>query len=73
MTDETKSAVMEIIQKAYVQGIHEQQDEKTARTGFHDEFRMLVLNGDAVESVDIQTWLARIETAQPTGNDDIPF
>ncbi|MBN1317695.1 MAG: nuclear transport factor 2 family protein [Anaerolineales bacterium] len=57
-----KEQIIQVIDKAYIQGIHTKQDKALALSGFHPEFRMLVLQENMVEKVSLNEWLARIET-----------
>lgn len=56
-----KEAIKQVIEKAYIQGIHGQQDERIAKSGFHQAFAMLVLQDDGVDRVTVDEWLDRIE------------
>ena len=57
-----KEAIRRVIEKAYIQGIHGDQDEKTVKSGFHQDFAMLVLQNDTIAKVTVDEWLDRIET-----------
>ena len=57
-----EQAIKQVIETAYIQGIHGDQDEETVRSGFHQDFAMLVLRGDDVDKVDVAEWLRRVET-----------
>lgn len=57
-----KEAIKQVIEKAYIQGIHGNQDEKTVKSGFHQDFAMLVRQDDTIDKVTIEEWLDRIET-----------
>ncbi|MBU7014730.1 MAG: nuclear transport factor 2 family protein [Theionarchaea archaeon] len=57
----SKEAVEKVIIDAYIRGIHETQDEKTIRRGFHEDFYMYVREGETVQKVNIAEWLRRIE------------
>lgn len=48
--------VKEVIEKAYIDGIHRKQNIKLAETGFHPDFRMLVLRGDKLKKIDLDEW-----------------
>lgn len=61
MSDADVAAIKQVIERAYIQGIHGQQDEQTIRSGFHETFAMLVLRGGAIDRVTIDEWLKRIE------------
>jgi hypothetical protein len=57
-----KEAIKQVIKKAYIQGIHGKQDEETVKSGFHQDFAMLVLRDDTIDEVNVDEWLDRIET-----------
>lgn len=56
-----KDAIKQVIETAYIKGIHGTQDETTVKNGFHRAFSMLVLNDGAVEKVMVDEWLKRID------------
>jgi hypothetical protein len=56
-----KEAIKQVIEKAYIQGIHGDQDEETVKSGFQQDFAMLVLQDSDVEKVSVDEWLGRIE------------
>ncbi len=62
MGNAEKEAIKQVIDKAYIRGIHGNQDEGTVKSGFHQDFAMLVLQDDAIDKVSVDEWLARIET-----------
>ena len=53
--------IKQVIEDAYVGGIHTSQDELTVRAGFDDEFRMYVKTSDGVTPVGISDWLRRVD------------
>ena len=57
-----KEAIKQVIEKAYIRGIHGDQDEETVKSGFHQDFAMLVLRDDTIDKVSVDEWLDRIET-----------
>jgi len=57
-----KEAIRRVIERAYIQGIHGDQDEETVKSGFHQDFAMLVLQDDTIDKVTVDEWLDRIET-----------
>ncbi len=61
MENTETQAIRQVIEKAYIQGIHGNQDEGKVRSGFHQDFAMLVLQDGALDKVDIEEWLRRIE------------
>lgn len=62
MENVEKESIIRIIEKAYIQGIHKNQDEKAVKSGFHQDFNMLVLQDNAIDKVTVDKWLGRIET-----------
>lgn len=60
-----KEAIKQVIEKAYIQGIHGNQDEEVVKSGFHQDFAMLVLQDDTIHKVSVDEWLDRIETTKP--------
>lgn len=56
-----RKAIIQVIEKAYVGGIHGDQDRETVQSGFHQDFAMLVLQDNALEKVVVDQWLARVE------------
>jgi len=57
-----REAIRRVIEKAYIQGIHGGQDEEIVKSGFHQDFAMLVLQNDTIDKVTVDEWLDRIET-----------
>lgn len=54
-------AIRDVIERAYIGGIHRNEARAVAREGFHPEFIMFVRgDGDAVSQVPIEDWLARL-------------
>jgi hypothetical protein len=53
--------IREVIEEAYIAGIHGTQDEDTVKSGFHQDFAMLVLQENTLEKVDVDEWLRRLE------------
>ena len=67
MQAKEKEVIKKVIEEAYIQGIHESQDEKKIKSGFHEDFAMLVMTNNHLEKVSIDEWLSRIEKMK---NDD---
>jgi len=61
MVDNDKEAIEKVIVEAYINGIHRTQDESKIKSGFHQDFAMLVLNNNNIEKVNVSDWLDRIE------------
>jgi hypothetical protein len=56
-----EEAIKEVIEEAYIKGIHRTQDEQTVKSGFHHDFAMLVLHDNEIDKVDVEEWLSRVE------------
>lgn len=54
-------SIKQVIEKAYIQGIHTTQDEATVKSGFHQDFAMLVRQDNALEKVMVDDWLVRVD------------
>ena len=61
MGNTDKESIKQVIEKAYIQGIHGNQDEELVNSGFHEDFAMLVLRDNAIDKVTVDEWLARVE------------
>ena len=57
MSDKDEMQIRQVIETAYIQGIHLEQSEEKVRSGFHPEFRMLVRNGDRIDKVGPEDFL----------------
>ena len=62
MQDAAGKAIRELIEEAYIEGIHGNQGETTVKSGFHKDFAMLVLQDEGLDKVDVDEWLRRLET-----------
>lgn len=62
MKSAEKEAIQQVVEEAYIRGIHGNQDEKAVKSGFHPDFTMLVLQNNAIDKVAVDEWLDRIET-----------
>jgi hypothetical protein len=69
MSSAEQDAIKQVIEKAYIQGIHTNQDEAEVKSGFHPDFAMLVLQNDVLEKVDVDLWLERVETMKADNPD----
>jgi hypothetical protein len=57
-------SIKEVINKAYVEGIHNNGDLNVTRKGFHPEFQMFVLRNGTLSKVSIDQWIQRIESSR---------
>ena len=62
MNKTEQDAIKQVIEKAYIRGIHTTQDEGEVKSGFHPDFAMLVLQNNELEKVDVDLWLERVES-----------
>ena len=62
--DDAEAAISDIVQKAYIQGIHVDGDSDAIRGGFHPSFVMLIKGDDGVRQVTIEDWISRIEAGK---------
>nr|NIV44767.1 hypothetical protein [Candidatus Bathyarchaeota archaeon] len=60
MADNDKQAIREVIEEAYVNGVHRHQDETKMKDGFHQDFAMLVLSNNKIDKVNVDEWLKRV-------------
>lgn len=56
-----EAAIQEVLETAYVQGLHVLRDEAAVRNGFHPDFMMSVNDGEGVILVPLDMWLERLE------------
>jgi type II secretory pathway component PulC len=56
-----EAAIKEVVDRAYVQGVHIDADPAKIRSGMHDSFIMFVRNGDQITGLTRDAWIARIE------------
>ncbi len=54
-------SIKQLINIAYVEGIHNQGNLNDTRNGFHPAFQMFVLRNGVVSTVSIDQWIQRIE------------
>jgi len=59
-----RESIKQVIEEAYIRGIHGDQDERRVKDGFHQDFAMLVLKDNAIEKVTVDEWLDRIEASK---------
>jgi hypothetical protein len=64
------AAIKEVVDRAYVQGVHIDADPEKMRSGMHESFVMFVRNGDAVTGLTRDAWIARIEASKAKAKPD---
>jgi len=70
-----QSAVVAVVQDAYVDGIHNFRRVEAVRRGFHPGFEMLMLQNDSLGKLPIYTWIENLERANranPLPDDHAP-
>jgi hypothetical protein len=61
MGNADKESIRQVIERAYIQGIHGNQDGQLVKSGFHEDFSMLVLRENSIDKVEVGEWLKRVE------------
>lgn len=69
---EDDAAIKEVVDRAYVHGVHIDADPAKIRSGMHESFVMFVRNGDAVTQLTRDAWIARIEAGNAARKPDAP-
>ncbi len=62
--NDEKQAVMNVVEAAYVKGVHADPSGEAMRKGFHPDFIMFVQDGEKVTKVSRDEWITRIEAAK---------
>jgi hypothetical protein len=62
------AAIRDVIEQAYVSGIHNDRDPAKIRAGFHESFVMFSQSGDGVTQLTRDAWIERIEAAKAKGD-----
>lgn len=60
MENSNAEAIKQVVEKAYIQGIHGNQDPALVQSGFHKDFAMLVLQSNVLEKVTVDDWLIKV-------------
>lgn len=60
--------VKEVVNSAYVSGIHNGGSIESIRKGFHPSFQMLRLVDNEIKSTTIEEWITGIEKSRAQGN-----
>lgn len=55
------AAIVEVVDRAYVQGIHLDADADKVRSGMHESFVMFVKSGDGLNQLTRDAWIARLK------------
>jgi len=58
--------IRRVIERAYIERIHQEQDDAKVKAGFHPEFRMLVRRDAEILKVDPETFLAKVKERRET-------
>ena len=56
-----KKAVMNVVEEAYVKGVHAAPSGEAMRKGFHPDFIMFVQDGEKITKVTRDEWITRLE------------
>lgn len=68
--DAETAAIRQVIEEAYVGGIHNDRDPAKIRAGFHESFVMFSQSGDGVTQLTRDAWIERIEAAVAKGGQE---
>jgi hypothetical protein len=61
--------IIRVVTESYIKAVHINRDAAAMRTGFHPDFRMLVLGADGrMSAVTLEDWAGRIEKAAANPN-----
>jgi ketosteroid isomerase-like protein len=66
------AAIKDVVDRGYVQGVHNDADGAKIRSGMHESFVMFVKSGDAVTQLTRDAWIERIEKAKAERKPDAP-
>lgn len=55
------AAIVEVVDRAYVQGVHLDADAAKMRSGMHESFVMFVKTADGLNQVTRDAWIARLK------------
>ena len=67
--DEEKKAVTNIVEEAYVKGVHAAPSGEAMRKGFHPDFIMFVQDGEKIAKVTRDEWITRLEAGLAKSSD----
>lgn len=56
--------IKDVINKAYVEAIHNNGDLNDTRNGFHPEFQMFALRNGTLSKISVNDWIQRIENGR---------
>ena len=59
--DPETAAIIDVVNRAYVEGVHLDGDAGKMRSGLHDSFVMFVRTDDGVNQVTRDAWIARLK------------
>lgn len=72
-TDKEKQAIQQVIQSAYIDGIHNLGEVEDIRNGFHPGFNLLGVNGnDQLTKFPIYSWIESVEKRKEQNPDGRP-
>ena len=59
--DADDAAIIDVVNRAYIEGVHLDGDAEKMRSGMHDSFVMFVRTDDGVNQVTRDAWIARLK------------
>src|SRR6187399_2795787 len=60
-----RAAILQVVNDAYIDGIHNYRDPVAIRKGFDPGFEMLILKDDKLEKLPLEAWIARLAETKP--------
>lgn len=69
MTERDFREIKQVVEQAYIRGIHGEQNRALIDKGFHPAFEMLVLDENKVTKVSVDEWLPSIEAMKEANPD----
>jgi hypothetical protein len=67
--DAENAAIIEVVDRAYVQGVHLDSDPDKIRSGMHEAFIMFVLSDKGVTQLMRDAWIERITSSKAKAGD----
>ncbi len=64
-TNTEDAAIIEVVDRAYVHGVHIDGDAEKMRSGMHESFIMFVRTETGVNQVSRDTWIERLAASKP--------
>ena len=70
-TTNDKELIKDVINKAYVDGIHNSGSIADVRMGFHPDFEMFIYRNGVFSKLSIEDWISRIERGRERQSSEV--